>query len=150
MGCDIHIRIEVQETGGKWREIPWRSTAHCGPEAIGEPMPRIFDDRDYQLFGCLADVRREGDPYAIAPSRGEPPDAARPYDACDTDDYGTAQDSGHSKEMGDHSFTWVGLDELERYPFSERLMVEWAQPVLMRLREIAQGRPLRLLLGFDS
>lgn len=100
MGCDIHIVIERQDENGNW----WRVSRKGAPEQ--------FDDRNYDLFGILADVRN-GHGFAgiptgsgwpsIAPSRGVPTDST------------ITEAERHDYTLGDHSFTWVGLDELKAF-----------------------------------
>lgn len=60
MGCDIHIIIQRHESSG-WIHIPhWI-------------RPETLDQRNYNLFGILGDVRNEAWP-SIAPHRGLPDD----------------------------------------------------------------------------
>lgn len=231
MGCDIHIVIQVQDSGGAWREQPWQEAPYewekDQPAVPDVPIaPNIFRQRNYDLFGLLADVRNghgfagiqtgEGWP-SIAPNRGLPDglavDAVLPNPKYPEDG---------PRSLGDHSFTWVTLDELQAFPWDhistrlygvvpakeyERLKAtkqppqsysggttgpgiqtydadawdamhaaggvavaiapkpyvrmhwtetareatgNWPGQVLPWLDELAAGRPLRLVLGFDS
>ena len=82
MGCDVSILVERLSDRGVWELFD----------------PRIvFVGRNYNLFGLLAGVR--GEPQPIAARRGLPRDSE--VFGC-TDDY----------DLGDHSFTWYGMDEL--------------------------------------
>ena len=227
MGCDIHICIQAQDADGEWREIQWQQAPY-NYEGAEKPVPDIpiapeqFRSRNYDLFAILADVRNgvgfagiktgEGWP-SIAPDRGLPdgfqedallPDPCYPEDA--------------QRWIGDHSFTWIALDELKSFAWDvtatqiygvvpageyERLTVEraiprsysggivgagivtyepdayrlaktngvlakrpyvrmawtetareatnnWPGDVIPWLDSLAAGRPLRLVLGFDS
>lgn len=209
MGCDIHIVVERQRENGAWERV-WEHD-YDKPDAVG--TPDIFRNRNYDLFGILADVRNgvgfagcvTGDGWpSIAPDRGIPLDST--ISAEDLNDY----------TIGDHSFTWVGLDELEAFDWDgikseaygivtrdeyarmrrendsrpkawcggisgggvlvvtpEQLMDaatfipfshvrvkwtetaregtnDWAGSVTPWLRSLANGRPLRLVFGFDS
>lgn len=226
MGCDIHIVIQRQEPDGAWRELPWQHVwSHDGKDSAvkGVPIaPDVFRNRNYDLFGILANVRNgsgfagiqtgEGWP-SIADDRGFPddfdadkalPDPAYP-------EYGP-------RSLGDHSFTWVSLDELKAFDWDgtetwlygvvpaeqyERLSAsgespdsycggthgpgivtydpddykaakiagalpkrphvrmgwpetarsatyDWPGKVFPWLDSLAEGRPLRLVMGFDS
>ncbi len=215
MGCDIHIAIQCQEPDGQWVNVPWQQvwTYEGADKAVpGIPVaPDVFRSRNYDLFGILADVRNgsgfagihTGDGWpSIAPGRGLPEGVSEP------DDY----------SLGDHSFTWVSLDELKAFPWDttqttlygvvpaedyERLSAagesptswsggisghgivtyetdqyravkaagllskrpyvrmswpetartatyDWPGKVFPWLDELAAGRPLRLVMGFDS
>jgi hypothetical protein len=219
MGCDIHIVIQCQEPDGAWQNVPWQSDLSWTNKDYRDKhfkadvpvAPDAFDSRNYNNFAILADVRNghgfagiktgEGWP-SIAPHRGLPEGVAEP------DDY----------SLGDHSFTWVSLDELKAFDWDgtvswlygcvtadeyERLSVmgkspeswsgdisgpgirvyepddykreklahtlverpyvrmgwpetardatgDWIGTVAPWLDELAAGRPLRLVMGFDS
>ena len=132
MGCDIHIAIERREKGGEWQRIAfvtrprftreadedyfWREFDEARAAGAVE-MPPCFDARNYALFGILANVRNgwgfAGTPTGeawepIAENRDFPPDATVTKDLW----------------LGDHSFTWVGLDELRAF--------DWAHTVRRR------------------
>lgn len=93
MGCDIHSHAEKQD-GGRW---------------VGLDV-EAFEDRDYGLFGWLANVRNYSDMTPIAADRGFPADAsaeaAKHYDNWNGDA---------------HSASWVSVAEL--------LAVDYDQPV---------------------
>jgi len=169
MGCDIHIRIERFDEG-KWVRVPYavqpwhtreadedvRDTTFLREDwaihdvyisAGAVSMPDVFDARNYRWFNLLAGVRGDGlDP--IAAERGLPD--------------GTAyEDNAHEDNgwLGDHSFTWVSLEELEAYPWdnffckslsAREMSSDWPGQVLPILRAISHGKPLRLVIGFDS
>ncbi len=124
MGCDIHIAIQVQEPDGVWSEVLWQQTPYdyngARPAADGIPVaPKVFRMRNYDLFGILADVRN-GRGFAgietgagwpsIAPDRGFPegfnPDRVGPNPQYPEDG---------ARYMGEHSFTWIALDELKAF-----------------------------------
>lgn len=230
MGCDIHIGIQVQAPDGTWQHVPWqRSLYKHEVESGAKPLdpangviaPQGFDGRNYDLFGILANVRNgygfagtdTGDEWpSIAADRGLPDDA----DAEHIPEDPRYIDDGEYRDLGDHSFTWVSLDELKAFdwdgvvraqrgiveaskdpgvgnkpsewcsgisgpdvvvyrsrdeyrfaakakmlPKSPHIKIEWnesarsatgdwAGDVIPWLESIAAGRPLRLLLGFDS
>lgn len=126
MGCDIHIAIQRQGPDGVWVEIAYTSFANDVQQqnsAMARPTlpvaPVGFDWRDYSLFGILADVRNgvgfagiiTGEAWpSITRGRGWPEGFARGR-ALPEPEY----DEDEPRDMGDHSFTWVSLDELQAY-----------------------------------
>lgn len=225
MGCDIHIVIQRQDETGAWQNVQWQAAPWNENQKLlsGVPVaPDVFDSRNYDLFGILADVRNgrgfagiqmgEGWP-SIAPERGLPEGFSENAIAPDPQ----YPEEG-PKYLGDHSFTWVSLDELKAFPWDtseswlygcvpadeyERLSADgkgptsysggvsglgihvyepdaykkakamkvlperpyvrmgwpetareatndWPGKVLPWLDTLAAGRPLRLVLGFDS
>jgi hypothetical protein len=227
MGCDIHVVIEVRESG-RWSEISYGTVYAFKREeepGLGEGLlvcPEPFHSRNYDLFGIIANVRN-GSGFAgivtgngwpsIAADRGFPPGFNPEAVAPDLIYQGDGP-----RWLGDHSFTWVELSELEAFDWDgvkttqygvvsadeyERLLAaqsfrpdsycggvsgpgvrvyspqeyaiakltglaahpyvrvawedsardatyDWAGVCLPWLREIAAGRPLRLVMGFDS
>ena len=150
MGTDIDIRIERLNRQGHWELVPF--------EGPGQPpFPPVLLGRNYALFGLLAGVRERLPVNPIAMDRGLPPGSAVKPGDVDAEEYGVS---------------WVGLEELEAYPWdqplyeSERLLCaecqrrlpgptartetfDWAGEVLPWLQTLAQGRPLRLVFGFN-
>ncbi len=129
MGCDIHIAIEAQDTDGAWREIEyqldlrwWKDT----PPVDGYPVaPDVFRSRNYDLFAVLANVRN-GRAFAgcltgsgwpsIAPDRGLPGGFDIEQVAPDHGEEAAWPDEEHGpRYLGDHSFRWVTLGELEAF-----------------------------------
>lgn len=123
MGCDIHIAIQRQESDGRWREVPYQDLWNFdgAPKAVpGFPVaPEGWRNRNYDLFGILADVRNGtgfagivmGDGWpSIAPNRGfaDGFSEALPDPSCPEDG---------PRYMGDHSFTHVTFDELKAFPW---------------------------------
>lgn len=104
MGCDIHIRLE-HRLDGKWHKLD-------------ADVHEDFGNRNYNLFGIMADVRNGtwGDKLPpIAAPRGFPSDMSEPV--IDAEDEATGW-------LGDHSFSWVTLRELQEY--------DWDAPLQMR------------------
>lgn len=90
MGCDIHLTVEA------FRDGSWR----CVPNDCGD----WYDNRNYDVFAILADVRNgsgfagvsTGEGFApIAPRRGIPADACVEYlrSVCGVDAYEMADDA---------------------------------------------------------
>lgn len=108
MGCDIHIIVERQNTNGEWLRV-W---AHDWEKDDPIGTPEMFRNRNYDLFGILADVRNGHGFAGIPTGSGWPsiaPDRGIPTDSTVTD----AERNDYT--LGDHSFTWVGLDELKAF-----------------------------------
>jgi hypothetical protein len=109
MGCDIHFFVEkLNSESGKW-------------EPVGDEGD-FYDDRNYRLFGILADVRNgvgfagcdTGDRFnPIAEPRGLPVDVSQTI-ATEYDEWG---DDGHS-----HSF----------FTLKELLDYDWSQVAVLR------------------
>lgn len=90
MGCDIHSRAERRENG-KWVVIDGLAP---------------FDWRSYGMFGFLAGVRNYSAIPPLSEPRGLPDDT--PQSGDDYDDY-----------LGDHSFSWLSLDELLAFDYDQ-------------------------------
>lgn len=143
MGTDIHMVAQAMLPDGTWEDIP------CPPELQPEWIQRWcaeepdvarryqyqwFDDRNYVVFGVLADVRNgrgfagidTGDRVIpIAPPRGLPEDFTLegvPFDPDYPDEplSGTGHHRGVS--MGDHSFSWLELLEIETYDWDQTIV----------------------------
>jgi|SRR5580692_1271902 hypothetical protein len=132
MGCDIHIVIERRKNADEpWENVPyavkpwhdedlneeWLSRTwaeHRRKLAAGAvEMPRCFDNRNYDLFGILGNVRNgygfagivTGDPWPpLTDQRGVPSDSTAKPDR-----------DGYYEDIGDHSFTYMSLEELRGY-----------------------------------
>ena len=62
MGCDIHFCIQRQEANGSWSDVAWQQAPYefdgATPAKEGIPIaPECFRNRNYDLFGILANVR---------------------------------------------------------------------------------------------
>ncbi len=142
MGCDIHLIVEHRNGNGEWHRVPHydRPCDSCdgtgkyedGRECYscagaGHLVDKHYDDRDYDVFAILADVRNgygfagidTGDGFLpLAPGRGIPDDLsaeqkatiAAPYD---DSDYDYRNKSGEwAYDLGEHSETWILWSEL--------------------------------------
>lgn len=71
MGCDVHMYREVLVDG------VWQCPDTLTPDEVGEPeyLEPFFSERNYQLFGVIADVRCESPSY-VYPVRGVPSDVS--------------------------------------------------------------------------
>jgi len=210
MGADIHIIVERLD-GGKWSRV-W---SHSYDKPDTEGTPECFRNRNYDLFGILGDVRN-GYGFAGVPTGSGWPSIA-PHRGIPDDSTLTQRERNGEYIVGDHSFSWVGLDELKTFDwdgvsaesygvvemdeyarmqregddrpkqwcggisgggvriaetpsalldakgpkaFTHVRLVwketareatgDWAGQVLPWLESLADGRPLRLVFGFDS
>lgn len=136
MGCDIHGVLQHKEKG-QWVD------------------KEILDiDRNYSLFGVLAGVRGFYE-VPIDEPRGLPKDfhvVERPEytgtkyrpSAIYESEYG---DPGIF--MGDHSFTYLTLEEIQKYKHWHRIdyVQQEFKDLFFRCRDLSKWR---LVLGFDS
>ena len=102
MGADIHIYAEKKLKNGDWSLFSTFPSVSCKSFGIEQPESRhtsiiwpLVGSRDYNFFGALANVRREGpDPRGL-------PDDLSPY---------VAQEWEHWRSDG-HSASWYSAEE---------------------------------------
>lgn len=140
MGCDIHLYIE-RKVNGVWE-----------PVRIDDRL--LPDDRNYRLFGFLANVRGTGGHFE---GRGFPDDTS----------WKDLPDGVENRNwLGDHSFTYATLYELQNAPWEEDEQEEdgflncyfcsFIFQVLPRLVcncgfcDDEEQKNIRILMGFDS
>jgi hypothetical protein len=115
MGCDIHVRIQ-RLNGAGWEDVSFATYLDRQYPELSRPVddswptaPPQLTARNYDTFGILANVRngrgfagcKTGDGWpSIAPDRGLPSG----INAEDDDQW-----------LGDHSFTWMTLAELQAF-----------------------------------
>lgn len=149
MGCDIHIRIERQNTQGLWERVPYvkehwvtREEAAAKDETYSRKaweridaavaagavlLPSCFRSRNYNLFGILADVRNGSGFAGVYTGAGWTPIASHrgfPSDSLASEAEGESPDAVEDDEdrwLGDHSFTYVTLDELRAFDWDGTL-----------------------------
>jgi hypothetical protein len=93
MGCDIHLVVE-KRVSGEWKHVD---------------DVDVYEGRNYNLFGILANVRNGtwGDSFKpISEPRGVP----------DSGYEGSAKG-----DVGDHSFSWFTLAELRSYDWTQKI-----------------------------
>lgn len=120
MGCDIHIGLE-RRVDGKWERVPvvdpWHAQYRKRFWKPGElVLPQNFADRNYDLFGILANVRNGTWGHELTPiaePRGWPDDSP-------TDPH--ADTGADGPWYGDHSFSCVTLAELQAYPWDATIL----------------------------
>ncbi|MCI0665666.1 MAG: hypothetical protein L0220_31805 [Acidobacteria bacterium] len=118
MGCDIHIFVEKKVDGkwvsaDKWTPYPYADEEGETRKEWVDSDDLIYSDRNYDLFGILANVRNgwgaagsdTGDGFKpIAMPKGLPSDVSTKVKA-ESDAWG--DDS--------HSHSWITLEELKAY-----------------------------------
>lgn len=140
MGADIHGVLQERYGSGRWYTVE-----------------EIEDDRNYALFSALAGVRNYGSITPIAGPRGLPED----FEVVEGDsvkmDY-----KGYTVWLGDHSFSWLTIEELTAWDGWDQDMgdgetlrdyvatflawLKWADLKTGRLKEYER----RIVFGFDS
>ena len=142
MGCDIHVRIQVNDECHGWR-------------SVGVPN----DDRWYSFFEMLCGVRASNGFVGVMPRRGLPDKLGIGS--------GYGEESRHS--FGDHSQTWFTLAEmkdalLEAEAFEDKTIPKcWRDTAIDRYKQwVSCGEVLgkahgagsdddvRFVVGFDS
>lgn len=123
MGSDIHVRVQRRECGS-WVDVPVldRYASDEKKASAQYVAPAALESRNYDVFGILADVRNGvgfagvdiGDAWpVIVPPRGLPDGIAEASSLDDEDMQGDW--------LGDHSYSWLTLAELEAYPWETTL-----------------------------
>ena len=117
MGADIHLFTEryISHVKGEekwvnidhWTHNPWYKEGEDGERMLDHVS--IYDGRDYELFGILADVRSTPDDGPISPPRGLPEDVS---------DVTKKESDIWGRDAHSHSyFTLHELkDHIEKYP----------------------------------
>jgi hypothetical protein len=108
MGCDIHSRAEVRESG------VWRMVRRIWPDEYvdGGLTSEPYFTRNYYTFAILAGVRNYAKVIPIAEPRGWPDDLSA---ECQQEDDGDDDDAWLLG--GEHSFSWHSLRHLLEYPY---------------------------------
>ena len=130
MGCDIHTQVDWDEyDDGSWHSQIWYGKVH---------LPR-----SYRMFGALVNGHsRYPDDSAAPPERGKV-----------TND---AQERYEEGALGDHTFSWVTLEELDAA--IARCEAEWDGARFHEYRAVAEfmrelersGKKTRMVFGFDN
>lgn len=121
MGTDIHIRVERKNDSGKWEVVkPGPQPYTYGRD--GETREDWPTPRNYFFFALVAGVRN-GTGFAgvkthepivpLSEPRGLPDDMASAVDADEGYEGYEDADAAGVANLGDHSFTWALLSELQ-------------------------------------
>lgn len=137
MGADIHGVLQESFDGKRWHTIA-----------------TIEDDRNYALFSALAGVRNYNDIVPIDEPRGFP-------EGFEVDgDVHNVSYSDREVWMGDHSYSWLSIDELVNWDGWDQLItrgdtlrdrawlflkwLDWADT------KTKGNKERRIVFGFDS
>lgn len=143
MGCDIHFVFQINTPYG-WVPVRCKS----------DPLDHL--DRDYKTFAVMADVRNEGYIYDILyPARGLPENLMIFHSSCSN------EDGDYHTWMGDHSFSWLTLSELNNIKehFSQEIKVTpypWTllkiifELDIFRFSNNLSHDEVRIVFGFDN
>jgi hypothetical protein len=133
MGCDIHPVVQVR-VDGHWQTVPSNEPSYEGGGDKWEAWRKWRDEhpagilgwRNYDVFAVLGNVRNG---YGFARTiTGEPLPFIQENRGLPKDDF-EMNDGDHMGEwMGDHSFGWVSLGELEFYNWTYRRMCRGVIP----------------------
>jgi len=158
VGCDIHLVTQIQDPEGQWRTFNvYRDCPRCVLNTPNLPHRRSrcwecddtglvsgYGTRHYAIFSVLADVRND-DIEPISSPRGLP------------EDFTLHEDYYHGPNrtiwLGEHSFSWLLLSELEAYDWvaidqADSPFVENFMSALKALN--VPSDQLRIVFGFDS
>lgn len=134
MGCDIHGVVQMRHS-----DLPRWNDVAC-----------IDSGRNYRLFSALAGVRQgDDDEPMIAEPRGLPSDFTM---------FGDEHPLDYPKAMiwmGDHSFSWLTLDEIETWPgWTDERRANVGEQFFAWIRwlrlKCGKGRSARIVFGFDN
>lgn len=142
MGADIHGVVQTRWARNPAGQERWRS------------VMEIEGGRNYALFAALANVRNYGDITPISEPRGLPEDFET-----DGDEVKLAYSDG-KVWMGDHSYTWLTLEELLDWDgwdqkLDDGTLEEYCR-TFWRWLEYLESKysdglyEVRLVIGFDS
>jgi len=124
MGCDIHLFTEMRDTpDSPWRSVKVTHACSCGGTTAGcywckGTGRRVYHDRNYSLFGQLADVRNYNGYEPVAEPRGLPddlsPELRALFDERHGLDYDTVEEQ-YGSVPGDHTPSHLSVRELVEY-----------------------------------
>jgi len=159
MGCDIHTVFQAK-IDDAWVDIH---------------VPCWDEPRSYALFGWLAGVR--GDETPIAEPRGLPADFICDGHGYHPDQgmvslysshhriYSWGREESHGpkasmhphlepldrlKYMGDHSFSWLTLSEINAKAMTQPECCGWFVAMTRSVAKAYDGIEVRMVMGFDS
>lgn len=150
MGCDIHLAVERRTPNG-WERVlpppevydPWlkeQAEKETGDTRYYRERVKYvwFDDRNYNLFAVLANVRNYFGFVPISEPRGLPNDlspalrklSGDEVDALDAEVIGDEDaEDAHDISLGDHSFSWLTISELLSYNWGREVKEGgWVDP----------------------
>jgi hypothetical protein len=152
MGTDIHMRLEVRRDG-EWHAYPMdgaRRDIWHKSDGTSHDFGPIITARNYDVFAILGNVRNgtgfagvitgSGFPY-LSDSRGLPADIAKDHEQDPRYIEDEDEDDGYGYMFGDHSFSWVTLDEVLAYDWDGSTKKRGCVSVSEFMTWEAKGRP---------
>jgi len=113
MGCDIHMAVEMLEVR-QWKMV------------IG--VDGAYSNRNYSVFSVLAGVRNFDNITPIDIPRGLPEDVSK--------------EAAADVRLGaDHSFSWLTLEETEKYPWDSNIKRSGIVNFIEAARFLRDGKP---------
>lgn len=138
MGCDIHGVLQSRFKRVDGSVSSWMDECE------------IEDTRHYLKFAYLANVRNYYSVTPISEPRGLPEDFEMKQSGYEVDTHSLW---GHDVWMGDHSYSWLTLDEIRDhdYPEGDReyldMFLKWIDYAAVKCGGYENGR---IVFGFDS
>lgn len=115
MGCDIHMVAQFKN-GDEWQTAKWPNEYFGKWADASEETVEVYDGRNYDLFAMLASVRN-GEGFAgIDTGNGFVP-ISKPKGF--PEGFVLIDGSHEDAWMGEHSFSWLSLAELEAYDWDQ-------------------------------
>lgn len=113
MGCDIHCYMEIKNVNGDWQcDGIYRKSFDSESEKDFDLVP-VYNNRNYELFSILANVRNDGKIVPISKPRGFPKNASNEI-----------EDEYRNWGLDAHSASYMTLQELinnvEKYKVVKR------------------------------
>ena len=110
MGCDIHFFVETKQNDGTWKSADTWVSDDWDPGRMKIPYDEHFyQDRNYNLFAILANVRNYSDFNPISEPRGLPEDASPDVKA-----------QSDVWDMDGHSHSYLTVTELKAYDWDQQ------------------------------
>ncbi len=165
MGCDIHLRVERRTKDGSWEVVRPGLHPNWFDEGDAAPIEEWPTPRNYYFFALCAGVRNYYQPRVepIADPRGLPADMASRVDAAEQFGCFEEADAAGISDLGDHSFTWLLLSELQagldrllttgnEHPVFGRHLIasEYIQLIREEWPKLGDPDNVRIIMGFDS
>lgn len=145
MGCDIHMHVEFKKSN--WtNDIGWKcgdyftivdpTDPKCEPEYVG-----LCENRNYDLFAVLADVRNYGDFKCISSPRGLPDDVT---------DY--VEKAYEEWSFDAHSTSYLTMREIVEFHEAEKPTNMFGRYILEPLIErlVRRADELYILYDFEA
>ncbi len=118
MGCNIHCFAEIKDYrkghAGKWIRVhSYFTPTNLGQRPLGDKKGnQLFDQRNYSVFGFLADVNNYSECQPISKPKGLPHDISDDVKA------------EYNRCYEPYSPSWLSATELKRFDYDQRFL-DW-------------------------